>query len=100
MLFIALLVFYLVVWLVETKRLYLSLNDGSHIHSYIKRHEVLSFHTVSQQTATDFLDVKSKTSKTESMTLTLSSHQKDDNARNRHFVNKGNNKITKLRTIL
>ena len=62
------------------------LNDRSNIHNYIKRHEVLSFHTSSQQTATHFLDVKSKTSTTESITSMLSSQQKEDIARNRHIV--------------
>ena len=44
MLFIALLVFYLAV---QHFCIY-PLNDWSNIHNYIKRHEVLSFHTVSQ----------------------------------------------------
>jgi hypothetical protein len=44
MLFIALLVFYLAV---QNFCIY-PLIDWSNIHNYIKRHEVLSFHTVSQ----------------------------------------------------
>ena len=44
MLFIALLVFYLAV---QNFCIY-PLNDWLNIHSYIKRHEELSFHTVSQ----------------------------------------------------
>ena len=63
-----------------------SLNDWSNIHNYIKRHEVLSSHVASQQTATHFLDVKSKTSKTESITSILSSHHKEDITRNKHIV--------------
>jgi hypothetical protein len=42
--------------------------------------------TLSQQTATHFLDIKSKKSKTESITSILSSHRKEDIARNKHIV--------------
>jgi hypothetical protein len=64
------------------------LNDWSNIHNYIKRHEVLSSHVASQQTAAHFLDIKSKTSKTESITSILSSHRKEDIARNKHIAKK------------
>ena len=64
-------------------------NDWSSIHDYIKRHEVLSCHiTIArQQTDTHFLDSMCKTSKTESIASILSSHSKDDIARNKHIVN-------------
>jgi len=39
-------------------------NDWSNIHNYIKRHEVLNYHTANQQAATHFLDDQSKTSET------------------------------------
>jgi hypothetical protein len=65
------------------------LSDWSSIHNYIKRHEILDSHiTIArQQTATHFLDIMCKTSKTESITSILSSHSKDDIARNKHIVN-------------
>jgi len=65
-LFIALRVLYLAVRLVETKKTFVStqVNDWSNIHNYVTRHEVLSSHIVSQQAATHFLDVQSKTSET------------------------------------
>jgi hypothetical protein len=64
------------------------LNDWSNIHSYIKRHEVLRSHIAiaSQQTATHFLDIMSKKSKTESIISILLSHRKEDIARNKHIV--------------
>ena len=66
------------------------LNDCLNIHSYIKRHEVLSFHTASQQIAIRFLDVtcKFKTPKTESINSILSSRQRDhsDIVRSGHIV--------------
>ena len=60
--------------------------DWSHIHIHIKRHEVLSYHIASQQTATHFLDVESKTSKTDPIASMLSSQHKEDIARNKYFV--------------
>ena len=83
MLFIALLLFYLAVRLVEKNLCIYPLKRLVH---HIKQHEVLSLHTASQQTATHFLDVKSITPKTESITSMLSSQQKEDSARNRHIV--------------
>jgi hypothetical protein len=62
------------------------LKDWSNIHNYIKQHEVLSYHVASQQPAAHFLDIKSKTSKTESITSIISSHRKEDIARNKHIV--------------
>ena len=52
---------------------------------YIKRHEVPSFHIDSQQTVTHCIDVKSKKSKTESITSMFSSQHKEDIARNRYI---------------